>query len=61
LKRSNYGIHHHMSRKYLGSYCAERDFVYNNRRVTDDERTDKALTETRGKRLMLKAPKGAES
>jgi transposase-like protein len=28
LKRSNYGIHHQMSRKYLGSYCAERDFVY---------------------------------
>ena len=25
LKRSNYGIHHHMSRTYLGSYRAERD------------------------------------
>jgi hypothetical protein len=23
LKRSNYGIDHHMSRKYLGSYCAD--------------------------------------
>lgn len=61
LKRSNYGIHHHMSRKYLGSYCAERDFVYNNRRITDDERADKALAETRGKRLMLRAPKGADT
>jgi hypothetical protein len=61
LKRSNYGVHHHMSRKYLGSYCAERDFVYNNRKATDDERTDLALAETRGKRLMLKAPKGADS
>ena len=47
-----------MSRKYLGSYCAERDFVYNNRRVTDDERTDKAIG-SKGKRLMLKEPKGA--
>jgi len=60
MKRSVYGIHHHMSRKYLGSYCAERDFVYNNRRATDDERADKALVESRGKRLMLRAPKGAE-
>jgi hypothetical protein len=59
LKRSNYGIYHHMSRKYLGAYCAERDFVYNNRRVTDDERTDKAIVGSRGKRLMLKEPKGA--
>jgi len=57
LKRSNYGIHHHMSRKYLGSYCAERDFVYNARKVSDDERTEKALKSTRGKRLMLKKPK----
>jgi ISXO2-like transposase domain len=59
MKRSVYGIHHHMSRKYLGSYCAERDFVYNNRRVTDDARADKALEGAQGKRLMLKAPKGA--
>lgn len=60
LKRSNYGIYHHMSRKYLGQYCAERDFVYNNRRVTDDQRTEKAIKGTTGKRLMLKEPKGAK-
>ena len=60
LKRSNYGIHHHMSRKYLGSYCAERDFVYNARKVSDDERTQKAIKATKGKRLMLKQPKNTE-
>lgn len=59
LKRANYGIHHHMSRKYLGSYCAERDFVYNTRKLTDDERTLKAIKAAEGKRLMLKEPKGA--
>jgi transposase-like protein len=59
LKRSNYGIHHHMSRKYLGSCCAERDFVYNARKISDDQRTDKALKGASGKRLMLKQPKGA--
>jgi transposase-like protein len=60
LKRSNYGVHHHMSRKYLGSYCAERDFVYNTRKLTDDERTAKAIKAADGKRLMLKEPKGAK-
>jgi transposase-like protein len=59
LKSSNYGIHHHMSRKYLGSYCAERDFVYNARKISDDQRTDKALKGASGKRLMLKPPKDA--
>jgi transposase-like protein len=56
MKRSVYGIHHHMSRKYLGSYCAERDFVYNGRKLTDTERTSLALTSVRGKRLSLRAP-----
>lgn len=60
LKRSNYGIHHHMSRKYLGSYCAERDFVYNARKLSDDERTEKAIKATEGKRLMLKTPKNSQ-
>jgi hypothetical protein len=59
MKRSVYGIHHHMSRKYMGSYCAERDFVYNARKLTDDQRTEKAIKATRGKRLMLNGPKGA--
>lgn len=60
LKRANYGIHHPMSSKYLGSYCAERDFVYNTRKLTDDERTAKAIKAADGKRLMLKQPKGAK-
>jgi len=59
LKRSNYGIHHSMSRKHLAKYCAERDFAYNNRKITDDDRTHKALKAIRGKRLLLNAPKGA--
>jgi transposase-like protein len=57
LKRSNYGIHHHWSRKYMGQYCAERDFVYNGRKMNDDDRTKLAIKSTEGKRLMLKAPK----
>lgn len=59
LKRANYGIFHHMSRKYLPSYCAERDFVYNGRKLTDDERTTKAIKGADGKRLMLRQPKNS--
>ncbi len=59
LKRSNYGIYHHWSRKYLPQYCAEVDFRYNGRKISDDERTIKAIKATEGKRLMLKQPKNA--
>jgi hypothetical protein len=59
LKRSNYGIHHHMSRKYLGSYCAERDFVYNGRKLDDGARERLAVRGVVGKRLTLKAPVNA--
>src|SRR5690348_7922825 len=34
------------------SYCAERDFVYNGRKLSDGERTEKALKGCAGKRLM---------
>jgi transposase-like protein len=59
LKRANYGIHHQWSRKYLPCYCSERDFLYNTRRMSDDERTRKVIKLTEGRRLMLKEPKGA--
>ena len=32
LTRSNYDIHHHMSRKY-GNILRQRDFVYNGRKL----------------------------
>jgi hypothetical protein len=55
LKR---GIHH-MSRKYLASYCSERDFVYNGRKLTDDQRTEKVRLKPSGRcpaESRLKAP-----
>ncbi len=57
LKRANYGIHHHMSRKYLGSYCAERDFVYNTRKLTDDERTARGDQSSRWQAIDAQAAK----
>jgi transposase-like protein len=59
LKRSNYGTYHHWSEKYMGQYCAEVDFRYNGRKLTDSERTEKALRQSEGKRLMLKHPKNS--
>lgn len=43
LKRGNYGVYHHWSRKYMGQYCAEFDFRYNVRDMDDTERAVVAL------------------
>jgi transposase-like protein len=54
LKRSIYGIHHHVSATHLKRYLGERDFMYNERAklgVTDTERMTKAVKGIGGKRL----------
>ena len=40
-----------MSEAHLGRYCAEFDFRYNTRLITDGERADAALKGIVGKRL----------
>ena len=55
LKRGNYGVYHHWSKKYLGQYLREFDWRYNVRKLDDMERAVVALKMTNGKRLMLKA------
>lgn len=54
LKRGNYGIYHHWSRKYLPNYLREFDWRFNVRKLDDRERAVIALKMTSGKRLMLK-------
>ena len=56
LKRGIYGTYHHVGKPYLQQYLNEFDFRYNNRRVTDAERTEAALKATEGKRLTLREP-----
>ncbi len=56
LKRGIYGTYHHVGVPYLQQYLNEFDFRYNNRKITDLERTGVALTATEGKRLTLRAP-----
>jgi transposase-like protein len=56
FKRGVIGTYHHMSEAHLGRYCAEFDFRYNTRDLTDAERTDEAVLGARGKRLTYRQP-----
>jgi transposase-like protein len=51
LKRGITGIYQHCSQQHLKRYLCEFDFRYNERHVTDMERTGKALEGIKGKRL----------
>lgn len=52
------GTYHHMSEAHLARYCAEFDFRYNTRKLSDTERTEEALKGARGKRLTYRQPSG---
>ncbi|HEY2355177.1 MAG TPA: IS1595 family transposase [Gaiellaceae bacterium] len=54
LKRGINGVYHHVSPEHLPRYLAEFDFRYNARHLTDTERTNLALSQTEGKRLMYR-------
>ena len=56
LKRGNYGVYHHWSKKYLGQYLREFDWRYNVRKLDDSQRAVAALKMTSGKRLIFKNP-----
>ena len=57
LKRGVTGTFHHVSEQHLDRYVDEFTFRYNNREITDAERTAKALSKIGGKRLMYKETK----
>ncbi len=54
VKRGNYGVYHHWSKKYMEHYLREFDWRYNQRKTPDMERTIIALQGVGGKRLFLK-------
>lgn len=51
LKRSIDGTYHHVSAWHLHRYLAEFDYRYTTRKITDGERTVKAIRQAAGKRL----------
>lgn len=56
LKRGITGIHHSVSKEYLHRYLWHFDFLWNNRKLNDGERTVLAMKAADGKRLMYKQP-----
>jgi len=56
LKRGLIGTFHHVGEQHLQRYVTEFDYRWNNRKITDKERSDKLLTQVAGKRLTYKGP-----
>jgi len=54
LNRGINGTFHHVSEEHLDRYVGEFFFRYNNRKVSDGERTQKAMKGAEGKRLGCK-------
>jgi len=54
LKRGIHGIFHSVSKQHLLRYCNEFTFRWNNRKVTDGERTISAIKGIGGKRLKFR-------
>jgi len=48
------GTFYHVSKQNLGRYCDEFSFRWNNRKVTDGERTENALDDLSGKDQFIK-------
>jgi transposase-like protein len=60
LKRGINGVYHHVGEQHLHRYLSEFDFRYNNRRITDGERTCKLIRQVHGKRLTYRQIKPSE-
>jgi transposase-like protein len=54
LKRGIYGTFHNVSKEHLEKYCNEFAFRWNNRKISDTERMEVAISMIEGKRLMYK-------
>lgn len=56
FKRGMKGVYQHCAKKHLHRYLAEFDFRYNERKISDGERTEAALRGIVGKRLTYHQP-----
>lgn len=58
IKRGIHGIYHNVSREHLHRYLWQFDFIWNNRKLNDGERTAAAIIAAEGKRLKYQDPHG---
>jgi transposase-like protein len=56
VKRGIVGIYHNVSREYLHRYLWQFDFLWNNRKMNDGDRTVMAIRAAEGKRMMYREP-----
>jgi ISXO2-like transposase domain len=56
LKRGIVGSFHHVSPEHLHRYCDEFSFRWDYRKISDSDRTEIALQQTKGKRLSYRQP-----
>ncbi len=61
LKRGLIGTYHHVGEQHLQRYVKEFDFRYNNRKVSDEERTANAIKAVTGKRLTYRRTAGQQA
>src|SRR5579863_1308764 len=56
IRRGLVGIYHNVSGEYLHRYLWQWDFLWNNRKLNDGERSTLAIQSAEGRRLMYKPP-----
>lgn len=56
VKRGIVGIYHNVSREHLHRYLWQFDFLWNNRQLTDGERTIMGIKAAEGRRLRYRPP-----
>jgi transposase-like protein len=55
MKRGVMGVYHSVSKQHLDRYCDEFSFRWNRRKISDSERTDDAIRNASGKRLVYQS------
>jgi len=56
FKRGVHGAFHHISKKHMHRYLDEFSFRWDYRKVSDGERTERAIRAAEGKRLTYRLP-----
>ena len=61
LKRKLHGTHHAVSKRHLHRYVSEAAWIFSTRYLDDGARTEKAIRDAEGKRLLYREPTEIEA